>query len=385
VTWRRAIDGFVDRFGQQPDCVIESPGRINLIGEHTDYSGGLCMPMAIDRSTLVAVGSSDRPGISVHSMAFGETVLLSKCRLEAPATGAWFDYAVGAGAIAGFDPANDSGVNIWIGGNLPPGLGLGSSAALCVALLIAIARERGIHPGHDELLRQAQAVEHQHVGMPCGIMDQYACLHGRSGHAMLLDCRDSTHQWIPMMLDGVSWVLVDSGVRHELARSAYASRVWESREALKVLQAFDGSLVSLRNVLPSSLGERLSHLRGEQALRVRHIVTENQRVVELQQALVSGDASSGGNLLSASHASLRDDYEVSCDEVESLRNFVMEQHGVLGARMVGGGFGGSVLVLVASEAVDALVAGLSTFRPGLVSGDGVMPVRAADGVRSYEV
>ncbi len=294
--------------------IFRAPGRVNLIGEHTDYNGGFVLPIAINFECRVTASPSDH--WTVTSRQLNETVALP---LEK--TGRWTDYVAGVALEFGSSP-----LHLGIDSSVPIGSGLSSSAALEVASALAVT-----HGNIDRmaLVRRTNKVEREFVGMPCGIMDQYVSVFGEKGHALLIDCQSGTHRTVP--LPEASILVVNSMVKHELSGSAYRDRVRECQEDCITL-----GVTSLREVTPSP----------NLPPRARHVVSENQRVLDFAEAK---DAGTLGRLMIESHISLRDDYEVSCEELDYLVDQSMQHPGVYGARMTGGGFGGCIVALLTPE------------------------------------
>ncbi len=291
--------------------VFRAPGRVNLIGEHTDYNGGYVLPIAIDLECRVTATPSEK--WSVTSKQFHQTL-----DLPLKKTGNWTDYIAGVVLEFGGAPRH-----LEIDSTVPHGSGLSSSAALEVSTALAVTE------GNIELMdlvRRTNKVEREFVGMPCGIMDQYVSVFGKKDHAILIDCQSETHRTVP--LPPASIVIVNSMVKHQLSGSAYRDRVRECAEDCKAL-----GVPSLREVSPSK----------NLPPRARHVASENQRVLDFAAAQ---DVTTMGRLMIESHHSLRDDYEVSCEELDFLVEQSLHIPGVYGARMTGGGFGGCIVALV---------------------------------------
>ena len=339
-------------FGHPAAVVARAPGRVNLIGEHTDYNEGFVLPFAIDRAVEAAVGVGAAGVVRVRSMATGETVEFPADVTTRAERSVWQNYI--RGVVAGLRQAGarlDS-ADVLIGGDLPSGSGLSSSAALCVATALALGGLAGKEIAPLDLARLAQRAEHDFAGTPCGIMDQYVSLAGQAGQALLIDCRSLTHEYVPLELrDHELWV-VHSGVKHELSGGAYEQRVRECRTAVAALQEAERGIRSLRDVTADLLQRHLSRLDAVVAKRARHVVSENRRVHQMVTALRAGRVAEAGQILLAGHRSLRDDYEVSCAEIDELIRLLTGISGVAGARMVGGGFGGAILVIVQAESAD---------------------------------
>ncbi len=316
-----------------------APGRVNLIGEHTDYSGGLVMPAAVQLGVTLEVLSASRD-ISLHSEGYGWTGPLAADG-GAPAATGWGRYpqAVAAELAALGRPA--VGISGAVSSDLPAGAGLSSSAALEIAVALALCAVAEFELEPIELALACQRAELRAVGVPCGILDQAACVLGRDGAAILLDCSTLEHRVVPVP-ERAALVIVDSGVERSLENTAYAERRAELERALRLVGARRSTEVAL---------DDLDDLDGVSARRLRHVVTENDRVRRFAAAFESDRLDAAGRLLGESHASLRDDYEVSIAELDLLVALA-EGAGAYGARLLGGGFGGSVLMLVDRERGD---------------------------------
>lgn len=343
---------FEDTFGSAPALVASAPGRINLIGEHTDYNGGLAMPGAIDRWVVVALSEGEEGRVQVYSEAFGERV--DARAADSPGGGGgWSRLPLGVVRLFAEHVGANVGCRATISGDLPRGAGLSSSAAVEIALLNAL---RGVFEADFddlELILTAQRVEHECLGVATGLMDQYTSQLSRSGSLMVIDFAATAHEYIDVDLDGWVWLLLDSKVRHELADSAYGDRVRETREALTLISRADERVTTFRD-----LGHAHVEGLGDELLRarLRHYVSENERVREAVRAMAAGDIEALGRLLDASHFSLRDDYAVSCPELDVLVEAARRSEECAGARMMGGGFGGCTLNLVRAGGAEGFVA-----------------------------
>ena len=344
----RARRLFQASFGYLPAAVITAPGRMNLLGEHTDYNEGFVLPAAIDRHAGVALSPRRDTAIRLVSDRYqGEARFPA---LPAVRRGDWTDHALGVMVEVRRRTGEASGCDVAIASDIPTGAGLSSSGALEVALALAIASMRGLHMPTIELARLCQQAENRFVGVRTGIMDQLTALSARAKNALLIDCRSLKSEHLPLPDARFSWLLADTRVKHELAASAYNRRRSECESAARRL-----GIASLRDA-----GERdLARLADPVLLaRARHVLTENARVLAAAQALRRREATALGPLLRASHASLRDDFSVSCSELDTLAAAADEHPGVLGARMMGGGFGGCVLVLAEAAALPDIEAHL---------------------------
>lgn len=338
-----ACTRFRQRLHRAPSFVAAAPGRVNVIGEHTDYNGGFVLPMAIDRYVVIAAARRDDGRVRVYSALTGEETEWragEASENELP----WARYVRGVlefGVGAGLEPG---GFDAVIESNLPPGAGLSSSAALEVATAtLAEALSGCVLPPIEKALL-CQHAEHEYAGVPCGIMDQAVSVMGRDGHLMLLDCRSLETKHIPIENPALAFLVSNTKVRHDLADGEYAQRRRDCEIAAQAL-----GVVALRNATSGDL-ERLSD--PELAIakrRARHVIGENARTLDAVAALERGDCSATGALMYASHESLRDDYEVSCAELDLIVEIAREigaAGGVHGCRMTGAGFGGSTLSLI---------------------------------------
>lgn len=340
---------FHERYGSEPR-IFRAPGRINIIGEHTDYSGGLVMPAAIDRYCVAAAASNGTRGLRVISQGFAD----AEVDLDALVRrGDWVDYVTGVASVLTREGMSVPGADILIESAIPVGAGMSSSAALEVAVaraLLALAR----HTADGlQVARWAQQAENDFVGMPCGIMDQYASANGVDGSALVLDCSTLRHEAVRLPEDA-RFLLVDSMVRHAHVEGEYRARREDCEAAAQAL-----GLTHLNALQEADLPDALERLpEGGVRKRCRHVVTENARVREATRAMKGGDLVELGRLMNASHASLRDDMQVSVSEVDSLAAIAQRTSGIFGARLMGGGFGGSVIALAAAQQADEALAAI---------------------------
>ena len=337
--------------GSGPAVIARAPGRVNIIGEHTDYNAGLVLPFAIGQSVQIAAAAADGSEITVHSLGLEQTAAFPTMVQEPSQADTWQNHLRGVCRGLRRRGIAVRGAELLIGGDLPIGGGVSSSAALCVATALALLKLTGTELSKLDIAKLAREAEHDFAGTPCGIMDPYVILFGRADHALLLDCRDNTHQRQSIDLGPAQFVLIDSGVAHELSSGSYAQRVRECHSAAGAIREREPAVRMLRDVTPRMLEAHGHALDPVLRNRARHVVTENVRVDQARQALVDGRIDDLGRLLSASHRSLRDDYEVSCPEVDELVIALEAVEGVFGVRMVGGGGGGMVLALVRRDAL----------------------------------
>ena len=340
-------------FGRNAD-IYHAPGRVNLIGEHTDYNDGFVLPAAINFSTFVAISQRKDRILKVHSENFSESI---EFNLDAPCPNGerqrhWSDYVCGV-AVALEDAGHRlRGADMMIRGEVPIGSGLSSSAAIEVATGLAMLGEAGIAIDPVELARLCQRAENEFVGMRCGIMDQFISCCGRKGSALLLDCRSLSYRVLGLAPE-VKLVICNTMVKHELASGEYNKRAAECEEGVAVLAESLPHVRALRDVTMDDLGEHGGNLREVVYRRCRHVIGENARVEQAAAAMGDGDLVTFGNLMRESHRSLRDDYDVSCTELDLMVELARNVDGVFGARMTGGGFGGCTINLVRTENVES--------------------------------
>jgi galactokinase len=328
--------------------IFRAPGRVNVIGEHTDYNDGFVMPAAIQFYTWVAAAKRDDRVLEAYSDRFNEKITLSLDTLAGPPRKHWSDFVRGVAAVLQNAGYNLSGANLVIHGEVPLGAGLSSSASLEVATALALISLSAIDVPRLQLAKLCQKAEHEYIGTLCGIMDQFVAVFGAAGHALMLDCRSLEYQLLSIPQD-VRLVVCNSMVRHELASGEYNRRRADCEEGVRLLQPHLPGIRALRDVSVSDL-EAWKHVLPERVYRrCRHIVTENQRVLAAAKALQSGDTAQFGQLMYRSHASMRDDYEISCRELDLLVDLAASRPGVLGARMTGGGFGGCTVNLLRAD------------------------------------
>lgn len=334
---------FEAHFGTAPEVVASAPGRVNLLGEHTDYNGGYVLPIALKHLGVdVAVSRGAVPGvIEVWSDTFHEAETRA---IGEPRAGRWSDYLLGCIKAVAEGPVAEAGLRAAVITNLPLGAGLSSSAALEVATLRAVTRLFGIEMSPQEIAITARAVENEFVGMPCGIMDQFASSVGQPGAALFLDTRTLACTPAPGFEEH-RFVVVHSGVSHQLTDSGYATRVAECEAACTAL-----GVAMLSDLRPDDLA-RIDAIPDPLNRRARHIVTDNRLTREGLAALEAGDAMAFGRLMIESHASERDDYEITVPETDALVGAAVE-FGALGARQTGGGFGGAIVALVPRAQVE---------------------------------
>jgi len=338
----RARNGFRQAFGYPPGAVAVAPGRMNIIGEHTDYNEGFALPAAIDRHVAVALRLRRDGRVALRSDRYQAAVDLDA--LPSRRQGNWGDYLVGVAREIDKHHGAGPGFDVFVASDLPVGSGLSSSGALEVAGGVAMLAARGIEMPALEIARLCQSAENVFVGARTGIMDQFTALKARGGNAILLDCRSMQEEQVPLPDGRLAWLLADSRVRHELAGSAYNQRRAECEAAAAAM-----GLSSLRDATEPDL-ERITNPIEQH--RARHVITENARVLQAADALRRRAPRGLGPILYASHESLRLDFAVSCRELDCLVELAAGMSQVIGARMMGGGFGGCVLVLLEATGTD---------------------------------
>lgn len=385
------VDRFLDQherhFGSRPTALVRAPGRVNLIGEHIDYHFGPVLPLAVDRAVVATAAPASGRTLSVYSRALGSAVELPADSAAPLPARHWSAYVEGMRVLLEREGGiRVPGGSLLITGNLDPGCGMSSSAALCVATGLALLHLAGRVLPPLDLVEFAQQTEHEFAGTPCGLMDPYVCCLGTAGHALLIDCHEKRHTLVPLALGEYRLVAFPSGVRHALADGAYEDRRRAGQTALLALQKQFPELVNLSRATIGQLQQLRDDLPDPAYRRARHVVTETARVAAAVAALHHQDVPHLGRLLQASQSSLRDDYEVSCPEIDDLTGLLDAVPGVVGARMIGGGFGGIVLAIVHESAIEAALAGVrQAFYEPRGLNDTPFIVQPSDGARVIEL
>ncbi len=375
---------FHRRYGSIP-AIFRAPGRVNLIGEHTDYNDGFVMPVAISLGTMAAIAprADGRKALRVASLDLEGAVEQSLDELTA--TGNWSDYVIGVAAQLLRQGVDLPGADLLVSSQLPLGGGLSSSAALeCSAALALTSLCAFPVLSRERLARCGQAAEHEFVGTQCGIMDQMISLLGRRSHALLIDCRSM--EWEAVRLpQQVMMAICNTGVRHELASSAYNERRQQCREAVRLLQARHPHVKSLRDLSPEELHQWEHELPGDLRRRARHVVEENQRVLSTRFALAANHLNDLRMLLDESHRSLRDDFQVSCRELDLMVEAAQNAPGFLAGRMTGGGFGGCTVNLIDPSQADRFAdAVLTRYRRRFDTAAEIYLVESSDGAHQMQ-
>jgi len=356
---RQTAQAFQQAYGRDPQWIAAAPGRVNLIGEHTDYNDGFVFPMAIERYTVVAAAPNHSDQIQLRSAQGDQPATLDLSRPLAPfPKGNWANYP--AGVVAGFltRGLKPGGLDVMIHSTGPLGGGLTRSAALDVATatLLELATGKTLDPVEKALL--CQKAEHDYAGMPCGIMDQFISALGKESHLLLLDCRTRQTELVPMSDPSVAVLIINTNVKHELTGSEYPTRRKQCEAAAKAL-----GVPSLRDASPELLEQHQAKLDPVVYRRARHVIGEIERTTHAAAGVRAGNWPTVGQLMYASHRALKDDYEVSCkelDDVVDIAGAIGVAGGVYGCRMTGGGFGGCCVALVKAAAVDAISKRIAT-------------------------
>ena len=364
---------FTNRFGYSPEFIVSAPGRVNLIGEHTDYNDGFVFPVAIDKYIHIAASTRSDRQVHLHALDMDEEALFGLDVPDESETPAWCKYLKGVAHLLQEMVLSDighvqQGMSAVITGNVPIGAGLSSSAALEVASALAFMgvcgleiTDTGVETKADvtliklpptELAALCQRAENEFVGVNCGIMDPTISLLGKTDHALFLDCRTLDYRQIPFSLTDMLLVICNTNVKRELASSEYNKRRAECERGVEIMQQWMPSITSLRDVSLEDFKKYESELPQITQKRCRYVIEENTRVQNAVSALTARDFNTFGTLMNESHAGLRDAYEVSCDELNVLTDIAQNIDGVIGSRMTGAGFGGCTVNLVYSHAVE---------------------------------
>jgi galactokinase len=375
----RTLAAFVSRYGGRPSRWVAAPGRVNLIGEHTDYNEGFVLPAAIDRHVVMAVRPRADRTVNLFAADFDEASSFDLDDFQLDPRQRWSNYERGVAWALQNAGHQLAGMDVVLSSDVPVGSGLSSSAALEVATACAFQVLSGVEIDGVQRALLCQKAENDFVGMRCGIMDQYISSLGKRDHALLIDCRSLEYELAPIPA-GCSVVVCNTKKRRGLVDSEYNTRRQECERGARLL-----GVAALRDVTPAQFEAQADRLDEVTRKRCRHIVTEDQRVLDAVAAMRAGDLARLGELMNASHVSLRDDYQVSCAELDAMVEAAWRQEGVWGARMTGAGFGGCAVSLVREEAAPAFVERVAaeyTRATGLIPE--IYVCRAEDGARALD-
>jgi galactokinase len=332
------------RFGAEP-AIYVAPGRVNLIGEHTDYAEGFVMPAAIDFATLAGISPRSDGRIAIFSENFGQVRSFDASQLPSSAAKHWTDYPLGVMAMLAGEGHRMPGFSLSLWGDVPLGSGLSSSASVEVATALAVAGLLGVDYPGPVLARLAQRAENEFVGANCGIMDQFISANGARDHALLIDCRDLSFKPAPIPAQ-VALVIANTMVKHAIAGGEYATRRAEVEAACAVITSHRPEVRFLRDATVGDLEKWGGEMTPNSLKRARHVITENARTVAAAEALIRGDLNELGRLMAEAHTSFSQDFEASCEEADAMVELAQDLPGLIGARLTGGGFGGCTINLV---------------------------------------
>lgn len=346
---------FFDQYNLQPAVIVRSPGRVNIIGEHADYNNGFVLPAAIDKAAYLAVSLRDDNEIHLTAIDLNETFSTTVEELKPIGNISWPNYILGAAAQ--FLKRNISlpGFNAVLTSDIPIGAGLSSSAAVECATVFALNHLLQTNIERVEMVTMAQKAEHEYAGVKCGIMDQFASMMGKANQVIKLDCRSLEFEYVPFKLDGIKIVLLNTNVKHSLASSEYNTRRLECMQAVEMIQAYHPEVFSLRDATVEMLNQYVLPFNNVVYQRSRFVVDEMERLNQACQFLQEDNIIALGDCMFKTHDGLSSQYEVSCKELDYLVDFVRSRKEVIGARMMGGGFGGCTINLVQYDKIDTLI------------------------------
>ena len=353
----KEVDRLFNQRYQSSPIIVQSPGRINLIGEHTDYNEGFVLPAAIDKAIVVAIQKREDNQVSLYAMEYGEEYTVALNKIE-KITLQWTWYVLGVVGQLQKRGFALQGFNLILGGNVPIGAGVSSSAAVECATVFALNELFNLGIDKIEMVKIAQKAEHEFSGVKCGIMDQFASMFGKENKVISLDCRSLEYEYFPIEMTGLKIVLLDTNVKHSLASTEYNVRREQCEKGVALMQQKYPSIKTLRDTTMEMLDECV---KTEPLIykRCKYVIKENIRLKEACKNLADNDIRSFGQKMFRTHEGLSKEYEVSCKELDFLVEQVRDEEAVLGARMMGGGFGGCTINLVKEEAIPALINKLS--------------------------
>lgn len=351
---------FIEKYNKQP-TLIKAPGRINIIGEHTDYNEGLVLPASIEKGIYFAVLGNDQNNIQIETfLTQPEKIVFQLNGEHQKFISFWGNYFKAIIEVLIAKNYTLKGMNCVFGGDIPIGSGLSSSAALCCGFIYALTKVSGKEISREEIALIAQEAEHK-IGLNCGLMDQYAVLFGKKGNAFFLDCKDLSHNYIPINLEGYSWVLVNSNIKHNLAvDSEYNKRRVSCENIVKQVQKYKPEVTSLRDVSLEDLVTVKSNVKEIDVQRAKYVIEENDRVRKMMKVLTQGDANAVGKVLKEGHWAMSTQYEITTKELDTLVQIGESLDGVLGSRMMGGGFGGCTINLIKTDKLEESIKSILT-------------------------
>jgi galactokinase len=376
---------FTSRYHQQPTLVVRAPGRVNLIGEHTDYNDGYVLPVAVDKAAWLAVAPHYEPWATVRALDMGGDEKTFPVDRVPSSSGGWADYPMGVVWAFLERGMQLTGIKSVLTSDVPVGAGMSSSAAVELAFAFSWNELSKLKIDLPNLALLCQLAENKYVGVNCGIMDQMISACGKAGHAMMLDSRSLERKYFSMP-DGVAILVADSMVRRSLSTSEYNTRRAQCEQAVNILAQDLPNVKALRDVSIDELMQYQHQMPDVVYRRARHVVTENDRVLKLSRKLAAGEMNEVGEILVHGHNSLRDDYEVSIAELDTLVAAAVEVEGCFGARLTGAGFGGCIIALVADDAVSEVEDHItSVYTEKYSESPAVYVTRPADGVSKKEI
>lgn len=350
-------DIFLEKFGTNP-LIVRAPGRINIIGEHTDYNEGFVLPASINKFIYVAADKREDDTIMLHAQTFGECHQCSITSVSRSEKG-WPNYILGIVDQLQKNGYSIGGFNLVIDGDIPPGAGLSSSAAVECSTILALNEIFSLGLEKMSMVKMAQLAEHEFAGVKCGIMDQFTAIFGKKDHAIKLDCRSLESEYVPLLLDGYSIVLFNTNVKHTLVTTEYNVRRAQCEQGVAWISQHEKGIKSLRDVTVAMLDKYVLSKDPLVYKRCSYVVEENKRLLLACEDLKSGNLQALGKKMFQTHKGLSEEFEVSCKELDFLVDRVKNDPDVAGARLIGGGFGGCTINIVKKEAIDRLVEQLS--------------------------
>ena len=354
MTKENLIKQYKTIYKKSPAHIIRAPGRVNLIGEHTDYNDGFVLPIAIDRYTNMLVSKNDDRKIRLYDLKYKEKEEFDLENINPSQRKKWSNYQRGIAKVLLDAGYKIGGMNVLIFSEVPEGAGLSSSASIEIATLLSFKELFELEIKPIEIIKLARKAENEFVGVECGIMDQFASLLSKEGNALYLDCRSLKYQYVPLSLNGYSFLICNTMKKRKLADSSYNERRRECKNALKILQKYLPEIIALRDVSVEDFLRYIALLSEKSRKRVEHVVFENKRVKQAVEFLKKGNLEAFGKLMYKSHISLKELYEVSTEELDLLVEIGKNEPGVLGARLTGAGFGGCVIYIVKDSCVEKL-------------------------------